>query len=120
MSDEHDPTPLDQMDLYRLALTYVDARRHEGAFQPSIDQVLADPGFRPLAEAAHALGREHRAGDGWVHEDDLEQGPDPGELRQAGYGAALKEVRDWATEAKDEAALSWVTEKTKDDGGDDD
>lgn len=120
MSDDHDPTPLDQMDLYRLALAYVDARRHEGAFQPSVDQVLTDPGFRPLAEAAYALGQEHRSDEGWIHEDSLEEGPDPDELRQTGYGAALKDVHDWATEAKDEGALAWVAEKTKDEGGSDD
>jgi hypothetical protein len=77
------------------------------------------PSFIAACQMAFHLGQEHREDAGWVREDELEEGPDADELHQAGYGAALKDVHDWASETKDEAALAWVAEKTKDDGGDD-
>lgn len=75
---------------------------------------VEQPSFVAACQMAFRMGQEHRIDAGWVHEDDLEEGPDPDDMRSEGYGAALREVRDWATEAKDEAALSWVAEKTKD------
>jgi hypothetical protein len=75
------------------------------------------PSFVAACQMAFHLGQGDH--EGRMREDSLEEDPDPDELRSEGYGAALREVRDWATEAKDEAALSWVAGKTKDVEGKD-
>lgn len=68
----------------------------------------SQPAFIAAANRAYAMGQEHLPEHGWVHQDDLEEGPDVDELHSKGYEAARTDARERAGDT--EKLLGWLRE----------